>query len=203
VLCSRQRLGSLTITGYSKHKYSVHKKTRAFKGEKAVSTAFQKIGTDSQLQDHWLRRLIAGIIDGVIISIIAFIISTIAVLPDVLLGAPFVLGTFSFLNGILFFLYAAFLESIYGTTLGKQFMNLRVTRMDGRIASFDRTVIRDASKIYWLLWLIDTLIGMATVGDPHQKFTDRYAGTTVISTIQRPMILPSAPASPVPSPPSS
>jgi uncharacterized RDD family membrane protein YckC len=179
------------------------KKTRPFKGERAVSTAFQKIGTDRQLQDHWLRRLIAGIIDSIIISIVAFIISAIAVLPAVLLGAPFVLGTFSFLNGILFFLYAAFLESIYGTTFGKQFMNLRVMRTDGKTASFDRTVIRDASKIYWLLWLIDTLIGMAMVGDPNQKFSDRYAGTTVISTIQRPMILPSAPTSTVPSPPSS
>jgi len=42
--------------------------------------------------------------------------------------------------------------------------------------------IRNISKIYWIIVLIDTVIGLATPGDPHQKVTDRIAGTTVVST---------------------
>jgi len=42
--------------------------------------------------------------------------------------------------------------------------------------------IRNISKIYWIIVLIDTVIGLATIGDPHQKLTDRIAGTIVVST---------------------
>ena len=104
-------------------------------------------------------------------------------------------------QGLLFFLYAAVLDSTWGATIGKQIMNFKVTMLDGRPATFDRTLLRNLSKIHGLLWIIDVVVGMATVGDPHQKMSDRYAGTTVVSTIQRTMILP-APRTP-PTPPSS
>jgi uncharacterized RDD family membrane protein YckC len=115
---------------------------------------------------------------------------------------PFMFTSFDLLQGLLFFLYAAVLESTWGTTIGKQIMNLKVTMLDGRPATFDRTLLRNLSKIHGLLWLIDVVVGMATVGDPHQKITDRYAGTTVVSTIERTMILPTPPNAPTPpSPP--
>jgi uncharacterized RDD family membrane protein YckC len=158
-----------------------------------TSTAFQRIGTDRYLQDHWLRRLIAGIIDNIIMWIATQIIALFIALPVLLQGGLFNLTSFDLLQGLLFFLYAAFLESIWGSTIGKQVMNLKVTTTDGRLPTIDRTLIRDASKIHGLLWLIDTVVGMATVGDAHQKISDRFAGTTVVSTIQRCMILPSSP----------
>ena len=161
-----------------------------------MSTVFQQIGTDRQLQDHWLRRLIAGIIDSIIISIVAWIISALAAIPALLLGSPFFLGAFPFLHGILFFFYAALLESVNGATIGKQIMNLKVTTIEGNMSTLDRTLIRDVSKIHGLVWLIDTLVGMATVGDSHQKISDRFAGTTVVSTITRGMILPTLPSAP-------
>jgi len=168
-----------------------------------TSTVFEKIGTDRQLQDHWLRRLIAGIIDSIIIAIIVWIISLFVVFPS---WGTWPIRASDFLHGVLFFLYAAFMESIRGTTLGKQIMCLKVTAMEGNLPSLNRTLIRDLSKIHGLLWLIDTLIGMATVGDPHQKYSDRFAGTTVVSTITRGLILPAPPSPPAPpsvSPPPS
>jgi uncharacterized RDD family membrane protein YckC len=113
---------------------------------------------------------------------------------------PIVFTSFDLLQGLLFFLYAAVLDLTWGATIGKQIMNLKVTMLDGRPVTFDRTLFRNLSKIHGLLWLIDVVVGMATVGDPHQKISDRYAGTTVVSTIERTMILP-APRSP-PTPPS-
>lgn len=168
-------------------------------------SAFNKIGTDRQLQDHWIRRLIAGIIDGLIILVIGWIISSIASFANLKLEInPFSIGSAAFFYGVLFFLYASFLEPSRGTTIGKQIMNLKVTTTQGNVASLDKALIRNISKIHWALWLIDTLLGMATVGDPHQKYSDRFAGTTVASTISTGLILPSPPSTPAPpTPPSS
>lgn len=164
-----------------------------------MSTAFGKIGTDRQLQDHWLRRLIAGVIDSILLWIAATIILYFVPIPSSLWWSVPLLGnTADFVRGVLLFLYAAFLESTWGATIGKQFMNLKVTTTGGKLATLDKTIIRDISKIFGLLWLIDTLIGMATVGDPHQKYSDRYAGTTVVSTIERNLILPVPRSQPAP-----
>lgn len=153
-----------------------------------MSTAFEKIGADRQLQDHWIRRLIAAIIDGVIIVIISWIISSILLLPLVAIGTILFTGVaFPFIIGILWMLYASFTESGMGT-IGKQVLRLKVTTVDGQTASIDRTFIRNISKIYPLLWLLDVLIGMATPGDPHQKYSDRFARTTVISTTATPLL---------------
>lgn len=184
-------------TSINIHAKQTHKRTR---GEIQMSTAFDKIVNDRQLQDHWLRRLIAGIIDSIIIGIISSILSVILSLPSLLLGGAFVLGAFPLLSGVLLFLYAMFMEANRGATLGKLAMHLKVATTDGKLPRADQTVIRNVSKVYPLLWLIDTLIGMATQGDPHQKYSDRWVGTTVISTIATNMLLqPSQPSQPTPS----
>ena len=167
-----------------------------------TSTAFSKIGTDRYLQDHWLRRLIALIIDGILIWIVVQIIAFFVTLPALITGVPIIFTSFDFLSGILHFLYAAVIEATWGATIGKQIMNLKTTRLDGGKATLDRTLLRDLSRIHGLFWLIDVVVGMATVGDPHQKILDRYAGTTVVSTIERTMILPAPRSAPTPpSPP--
>lgn len=165
-------------------------------------SAFEKITTDRHLQDHWLRRLVAGIIDSIIIGIIAWIISLLVALPALLYGAVPFTGSSDLLRGVLLFLYCAFMESTRGTTIGKQIMQLKVTTTHGTALTLDRTLIRNISKIHGVFWLVDTLIGMALVGDPHQKYSDRWVGTTVTSTIDRGLLLPTPPSSSEPTPPS-
>jgi len=123
---------------------------------------------------------------------VSWIISVLVAIPALFLGGAFIIGGFSFLHGILFFLYAAFLEYSYGATIGKQIVNLKVRTTQGTAASLDKTLVRNISKIHWILWLVDTIIGMATVGDTHQKFSDRYIGTTVVSTIATGLIIHSS-----------
>lgn len=169
-----------------------------------MSTAFEKIGTDRELQDHWLRRLIALIIDSVILWIVTAIILIIFPLPVWASGGiPLFGNVASLIQGVLFFLYAAFFESTSGITIGKQIMYLKVTATDGKLPTLNKTLIRDISKINGLLWLIDVVIGMATVGEPHQKYSDRFAGTTVVSTISTPFILRTPPRPPAPTPTST
>ena len=158
-------------------------------------SAFQKIGTDRLLQDHWLRRLIAGIIDSIIIWVITTIILALAAIPTILFGVvPAFIGTSAFLQGVLFFLYAWVMEFSRGATLGKQIMNLKVTTTQGGLPSPDKALLINISKIHWVLWFVDTLVGMALPGDPHQKYSDRWVGTTVVSTIDRTLILPASPS---------
>jgi len=153
-------------------------------------SAFEKIGSDRQLQDHWLRRLVAGIVDGIITWVVAWVILSFVAIPVLLLGGAAWFGVFPFLSGVLFFLYASFFESSRGSTIGMQIMHLKVTTMEGNVAGMNKSMLRNISKIHVLLWVIDTLIGMATVGDPRQKYSDRFAGTTVTFTIEKDLIIP-------------
>ncbi len=168
-----------------------------------MSTGFERIGSDSRLQDHWIRRLVAFIVDSIIVAIVTFIIAAIIAIPFIIMAAAtglpwFVFNPFAFplFAGILSVLYFALLESWYGWTFGKRIMNLKTTRLAGQKPPLDATFLRNISKIYWILVLLDVIIGLATPGDPHQKVSDRFAGTTVVSTTAPPPA-PSPPPPPV------
>jgi uncharacterized RDD family membrane protein YckC len=155
-----------------------------------MSTGFETIGKDQQLQDHWLRRLVAFVIDTIIVSLIAGVLIVIPLyLWTLTTGLPwYVFNPFSFpfFTGIISVLYFSFLEAYYGWTFGKHLMNLRTVKLDGQKPSLDLAFLRNLSKIYWILALLDTVIALATPGDPHQKLTDRVAGTTVVSEASSP-----------------
>jgi hypothetical protein len=93
-------------------------------------------------------------------------------------GGVFVLAL---ITGIIWFFYFFILEGISGATLGKRFMNLRVVPTMGEMGIV-KSIIRNISKIYWLFFLVDWLIGFVTDGDPRQRFMDRIANTTVVRT---------------------
>lgn len=165
-----------------------------------MSTGFSRIGTDAQLQDHWIKRLVAFIIDSIIVLIGTLIITAIILIPltvaTLITGWPwwaFNPFTTPFFMGVLSVLYFALLESWYGWTFGKKIMNLEITKISGQKPPLDATFIRNISKIYWLLLLLDVIIGLAMVGDPHQKATDRAAGTTVVLTTAPPTQPPPPP----------
>ncbi|NWG11052.1 RDD family protein [Candidatus Bathyarchaeota archaeon] len=153
-----------------------------------MSTGFERIGKDSQLQDHWIRRLVAFIVDTIIVSAITLLIAAIISLLFNLIAATtglpwYVLNPFSFpfFAGILSTIYFSLMETYYGATFGKNIMNLKTVTLNGQKPPLDATFLRNASKIYWILILLDTIIALATPGDPYQRMTDRVAGTTVIS----------------------
>jgi uncharacterized RDD family membrane protein YckC len=140
---------------------------------------------------HWLIRLIAWIIDSIILGIIAFILVLFLLVPFLFVGAfasfyafwgyiiivPLVLGLLS----VLYFLYA---EVNWGGTLGKRILGLRVQTVNGGKITYSQSFIRNISKIFWLFLLLDWLIGIATPGDRRQKYSDRMAGTVVVQVNQ-------------------
>jgi len=145
---------------------------------------------------HWIYRLIAYIIDSIIVGIPATIIYYLAILPlftpsSVYYGVtvygaapwwgflilPFILGIFELL-------YFMVLDTIWGGTIGKRILGLQVQNVNGGRIQISKSFIRNISKIYGLLLLLDWLVGIITPGDKNQKFTDRIAATTVVQTKQ-------------------
>jgi len=157
---------------------------------------------------HWIYRLIALIIDSIPSVIIGYIIYF-ALLPVLFtsttifgvtyLNVPWWAGVFllPFLYGIILVLYSAIFEVSWGgMTVGKKLLGLQVQTTSGGKVTFDKALLRNISKIYWLFLFLDWLIGIVTPGNKMQKYTDRMAGTVVVQAKQ-----PFAGSNPPPPPP--
>ena len=139
---------------------------------------------------HWIIRLIALIIDGIILAIAAAVIGFILAIAAIFSGGfGYFFGAFGFIFfwliwGILAVLYYTIFDASWGGTIGKRIMGLQVQMVNGGKAPIDKAFIRNISKIYPLLLLLDWLVGIVTAGDKRQKYTDRIAGTIVVQTKQ-------------------
>ena len=139
---------------------------------------------------HWIYRVIAYIIDSIIIAIPAAIIYFFVILAVLFTDTFFFAAwgswlIFPFLFGILQLLYFMILDTAWGGTIGKRVMGLHVQTVNGGKVPFDKAFIRNISKIYGLFLFLDWLIAVITPGsDKRQKYTDRVAGTTVVQARQ-------------------
>ena len=121
-----------------------------------TTTGFTKIYCGRKLQDYWIRRLIAIIIDAVIISIAVLILGgIIALIVALSMGSSFstpwwiVTGlVFPFCSGIPLFLYSALAEYYYGFIAGKRIMYLKVVKGDGKRPAVNLAFLQNATKIY-------------------------------------------------------
>ena len=149
-------------------------------------TGLNIIGSNKALQDHWIKRFVALVIDWVIVLVIALIIGAIIFAATfgfggVFFGLFFGLGTLIY--AIIAFLYWTVQDGFVGGTIGKKVMGLQVVGTTGPM-DFVKALVRNISKVYWLFLLLDWIVGLATEGDPRQKASDRFAGTTVVRTDQ-------------------
>ncbi len=157
----------------------------SFKPSSAMEgkTGFDILATDKPTQDQWAKRVIAYIIDSLLIGAIVSVLVFAAALPPFLLGG----GTFPLWWGfwfvgiapLLILAYFILAEAVYSRTLGKEIMGLRVARKDGKSMDLGTSFLRNISKINLVLLIIDVLAGLAMKGESSQKFSDRYAGTVV------------------------
>lgn len=152
-------------------------------------SGFDALSKDQKVQQYWLRRLIAYVIDAVLLGVVIGILFSVIVYP-ILFGfgagfqfyqpyALFGFGVFPLLWGILCVLYFTFADSRYGGSLGKLVMGLKVSADDGATPTIDKAFTRNISKIHWALLLLDLIVGLATGSDYRKKFTDKYAKTIV------------------------
>lgn len=168
-----------------------------------MSTQYGSANPQDDATNHWLLRIVAAIIDAIPWAIIVSIILWLFFWggPLHLAGASWIVWgswlLWPFFFGLFCVLYFAIMESSSGASLGKKVMGLKVQMLNGGKVPFGKAFTRNISKIYSPILLIDWIIGFATPGpDPHQRYFDRIAGTTVISVKQV-----FAPATPPPPPP--
>ncbi len=150
-------------------------------------TGFELLRDDKGVQNHWAKRVIAFVIDSVIVSIVVVILALV-------FAIPFLIGTVAFptfptvfpwwwvLGGIVPLIvlgYFILAEGLYGRTLGKQIMGLRVERVDGKAVDLWSAIVRNISKINIVLLILDVAVGLGMHGETSQKFSDRYVGTKV------------------------
>ena len=138
-------------------------------------TAAERILSEGKLQQHWVKRLIAILIDSIIVGIATTILGLLTDLSGIFnwMSLPFVLG-------LMYVLYFTVTESVLGYTMGKKLINLKVTLVNGKRPSLKSAFIRNISKIHFLLLLLDTLGGFFTSKDTHQRYIDQIANTTVV-----------------------
>src|SRR5213592_3118774 len=90
----------------------------------AMPSAFDLIGHNPALQEHWIRRFIAFVIDAVIVAVVGLFFA----IPLSFLGwAWWFSGIFW---GGIWFIYSILLETIFGGTVGKKIVALRVVAID-------------------------------------------------------------------------
>jgi uncharacterized RDD family membrane protein YckC len=147
-----------------------------------VEMPAERIGHDRFLQQHWIRRIIAIVIDSIIVFTAATVVVAAAYFP-LFLAHP--IGFFNWLSfpfamGLIYVLYFTMAESIYGYTIGKGIVGLKVVEVDGGRPSLESAFIRNISKIYWIFLILDVVGGFFTARNPHQKYSDRIAHTTVV-----------------------
>ncbi len=137
-------------------------------------TAAERILSESSLQQHWVKRLIAIVIDSIIVGIATAIIGYFINVAGI-----FNWLSFPFAMGLIYVLYFTITELTYGYTVGKKIVNLKVVMADGKRPSLESAFIRNISKIHFILLLLDTIGGFFLSKDPHQKYIDQIAHTTV------------------------
>jgi uncharacterized RDD family membrane protein YckC len=151
----------------------------------APLSGFDTLMKESSAQTYWVKRLIAFVVDAIVVYIAVGILALLFTIPFLLAAGLAVFGailagTFSFVAGIILVLYFTFAEAYVGATLGKRIFGLRVQTVGGNLPTLGEAILRNISKIYWLLLLLDVVIGLATAKKHTQKFSDRYAGTEVV-----------------------
>jgi len=154
-------------------------------GTGASLSGIDSLMKDSVAQNYWIRRLVALFIDAVIVAVILIVIVVGIAIPTFAFSGTFgffavFAGLFSLLAGVIVFLYFIFAEVSRGATLGKHILNLKVIGPKGGNPTFVESVVRNASKIYWILLLLDVIVGLATSKNYTQKFSDKLVGTSVV-----------------------
>ncbi|MEM0449668.1 MAG: RDD family protein [Methanomassiliicoccales archaeon] len=138
-----------------------------------MQTGFDLLSGSRELQIHWFKRTTALLIDLAIVAAPISLAFMVKDSSDVILAGV--------LSGLGLFLYSTLLEGIFGQTWGKKLMGLAVVT-EGHSHSLVHASIRSVPKFFWYIFLpFDALAGLAMVGDPRQRFTDRIASTKVIA----------------------
>jgi uncharacterized RDD family membrane protein YckC len=153
---------------------------------------FEAVRTNTTLQNLWTRRVIAFIVDSLILLVVLAVLSAvlaIILVPVLVFSWDAYSGFFSGFSTIFGLVivwgYYIALEGSAGATIGKRFMDLKVTPLRGNM-NYTKAFVRSFTKawlpVFAALFVLDLIVGFLTEGDPKQRFSDVVADTAVVHT---------------------
>ncbi len=135
------------------------------------------------------RRLLALIIDGIILLIISWIIAVVFPSSGVMTAGGDAwegfkhMGPGAALQIIIPFVYYIVMEAIQGATVGKMAFGIRVVKLDGSPMSWGESIVRNLLRIVdHLPYAIPYLLGALLIwtSPTKQRLGDRVAHTVVV-----------------------
>lgn len=140
------------------------------------------VSPDSAKLAFWGERFVAYLIDGIIVGLISYSLSLFlsvaaqfSFLPRWLSWIPF----FNFsLHGVLLFLYWILMDGVYGQSIGKMVMCLRVTTIQGKPITMSQAALESVGKAFFLP--VDFLVGLFLYQKRRQRVFNFLSQTIVV-----------------------
>jgi uncharacterized RDD family membrane protein YckC len=152
---------------------------------------FEAVRATTTLKNLWTRRVIAFVIDSLILLIVFVVLNAMLAivffLPVLVLNLNAYGGFFSGFSVIFGLIivwgYYVALEGSAGATIGKLFTDLKVKSLTGDM-NYTKAFVRSFTKawlpVFAALFALDLIVGFLTQGDPKQRFSDTVADTVVV-----------------------
>lgn len=132
----------------------------------------------------WGERIVAYFIDVIILGLIVVPIASIFLWPWAYLvgGFRWNWGMFAGfgLSNVVSFLYWTFLEGVYGQSLGKMALKIRVVRADDKPMDIVTAAIESLGKAFLLP--IDLILGLILYPQKQQRLFNYISNTIVVKT---------------------
>jgi uncharacterized RDD family membrane protein YckC len=126
----------------------------------------------------WEARALAWLIDILIVGAFVALLNLrgLLLVPfDVPRWIPFVdLGP----GNLVYFLYWMLMDGLYGQSLGRMIMNIKITSADGKPTNMGQAAIESAGKAFFLL--IDFLVGYFLYPRKKQRILNYLSNTIVV-----------------------
>ena len=134
-------------------------------------SGLETLAKDMGAQEYWIRRLVALVLDAILVSVVLFVIG--------LEPFSFRLVSISTLGGFALFAYTVALEYLRGQTVGKMVMGLRVVGVREKV-DLSRLLIREISKVHVLFLLLDVVVGVLVQKNGRQRYLEVLSATTEV-----------------------
>ena len=136
---------------------------------------------------YWGTRFVAWLIDIVIIgAIVGFLRVFVWVAWPGYVWAPGVPNWIPFkdfgTSNVVYFLYWMLSEGMYGQSIGKMIMRIKITRLDGRVPNLVQAAIESVGKAFLLP--IDVIVGLFLYPSRRQRLFN-YLSTTIVVRVMR------------------
>ena len=128
----------------------------------------------------WGERFVAWLLDAIIVGIVVGIMNLFGLIVGLTWSAwPNWIPFLHFdLGGIIYFLYWMFMDGLYGQSIGKMIMRLKVTRLDGGQINMGAAALESVGKAFLLP--LDCLLGWFLYPKRRQRIFNYISETIVI-----------------------